>query len=93
MDTFFDSSAFNLIDVLREKLSTITSCKEKIKLICKYARGKIFIAKLRSQFKGVNKLTEFQKCFRDRIVFAKSFKNYIYNEKRVEGKILIMLIV
>ena len=93
VETFFDSNLFNLIDFFKEKLSSIVSCKDKIKMLFKYARSKIFITKLRNHFRGASKLTDFQDSFRNRIIFAKLFDYYTFDHKKIKGKIVFMLIV
>ena len=77
-ETFLDISSFNLIDVIRDKLNAIPTCKEKVRILTKFARGKIFITKLRNHFRESSQLTDFQESFRNRIVFAKIYPVFLY---------------
>jgi hypothetical protein len=88
-----DTNSFNQIKLIKDKLAKEKTCSEKIKIACRFIWTKFFVSKLKDHYRGASILTDFQLSFRNRIIFAKAFPNFIYNKQIQTGKIMFTLMV
>lgn len=57
VETIIDLDSFKFISVIKDKLIKEKTCKDKLKLTCKYIWTKFFISKLRTHFKATTILS------------------------------------
>lgn len=93
METIMDFNSFQEISLIKDKLSKEKTCKDKLKLTCKYIWTRFFISKLKDHIKSVTVMTDFQISFRNRAIFSKLFNNFIYKRKHVSTNIVFTLSV
>jgi hypothetical protein len=88
-----DAQAFKYVYLIKNKINKERSCKDKLKMICKFVWTKYFINKLRNHYKGAGKLTDFQIGFKNRFIFTKSFNTFIYKRRIQYHNIYVSMLV
>lgn len=91
IETLMDFNSFKTVSLIKDKLSKEKTCKDKLKMTCKYIWTRFFVTKLKDHIQKSVIMTEFQISFRNRLVFVKEFTNFIYKKKLVFSKIVFSL--